>query len=330
MRLSNTHRITTLIFVLFFVGGCSEDGPPIGYPTSLDNKAPMSVICEIQKEFKKLNKPVFTKIKYHEPWTESRLAAGTTKFAEYYEIFLTQEAYKFLEKYSPLEISTSLSPLIIEEENGADALAIQYAMSFHGKRRSLDPIFPWFIFEKYTDLPLPKEYLAHQPPGHEEMIRAEMKWNKERRLNYLGGYRSMKKAHKEDADPNTLEQKIAGILDDISAVKPKWNNPEWFDSPDLDIKVINFESVLNAPPVYPTIGEKFQEFSRSHDPELTATVLFSKSDTMTLGIFLGLYEKYWPVYTKNWPPTGIPRKQAYLYKIEMQNEIARTVHDYCE
>ena len=325
-----THRTIFLILLLFFVGGCVEDTLPIGHPTPLGNKSPMSVICEIQGAFNELSKPVFRKIKYHEPWTESRLAAGTTRFAEYYEIFLTKEAYKFLEKYSPLEISTALSPLIIEEENGADALAIQYAMSFHGKRRNLDPIFPRFIFEKYHNLPLPKEYLAQYPPMYAERLRAEMKWDKEQRLQWGGGYRFIRGPHEKEVIPNTLEQKIVGILDDVTAVKPRWNNPDWYDSPDLDIKIINFESVRSATPVYPTIGEKFQEFSRSHDPELIATVLLSKSDVMTLGIYLGTYKKYWPVYTKNWPRDVIPGKQAYEYELEMQDEVVTTVHGYCK
>ncbi len=82
----------------------------------------MSAICEIQREFKEPRKPVFTKIKYDEPWTDTRLAAGTTRFSEYYEVLLSKDAHQFLGKLSPLEISTSLAPLIIEEENGADDL----------------------------------------------------------------------------------------------------------------------------------------------------------------------------------------------------------------
>ncbi len=319
-----------MTLVIFFVGGCVEDAPPKGHPTPLENKSPMSAICERQGEFKKLSKPVFRKIKYHEPWTESRLAAGTTHFAEYYEILLTKEVYKFLEKHSPAEISTALSPLIIEEKNGADVLAIQYAMNFYGKRRNLDPIFPQFIFAKYKNLPLPEEYLAQYPPGYAERLRAEMKWDKEKRLQWGGGYRFLHAPDEKEVITNTLEQMIVGVLNDINAVKPRWNNSEWYDSPDLDLKNTNFESVLNAAPVYPTIGEKFQEFSRSHDPELIATVLLSKSDVKTLGIFLGTYKKYWLVYTKNWPRPGIPREQSYAYQLDMQNEVVTTVHDYCK
>jgi len=336
MSLSNAHQITILLLVLFFVDGCTENKPPSGPPTPLGKKAPMSVICEIQREFKKLSKPVFTKIKYHEPWTESRLAAGTTHFSEYFEVFLTKEAYKFLEMHSPLEISTSLSPLIIEDENGADVLAILYAMAFHGKRRNLQPLFPGFIFAKYKNLPFPKEYLAQLPPMYntpklrDEYLQAERKWDNEQRLRYLKGNQfSWRFTHDKEVNPKTLEQKIIRILDDLAAVKPKWNNPEWFDSPILDIKIRNMESVLNAAPVYPAIGEKFREFRRVHDSELTATVLLSRSNMMTLGVFLDIHEKYWPIYTRNWPPAGIPRHEAYLYSLEMENEIVTTIHNYC-
>lgn len=333
---SHASRSAILLLVLLFIDGCTGNEPPSGPPTPLGKKDPMSVVCEIQREFKKLNKPVFTKIKYHEPWTESRIGAGTTHFSEYYEVFLSKEAYKFLEKHSPLEISTSLSPLIIEEENGADALTIMYAMAFHGQRRNLNPLFPGFIFAKYKDVPFPKEYLAQFAPGHntsqlqEEVLKGQRNWGTKQRLRYLignqviGQFTSDKKL-----TPNTLEQRIVGILDDLAAIKPKWNNPEWFDCPDLNIRIVNFESVLNATPVYPTVGEKFKEFRRAHDAELTATVLLSQANMITLGVLLDIHERYWPIYTKNWPPDGIPRHEAYLYRNEMENEIATIVHNYC-
>ncbi len=88
---------------------------------------------------------------------------------------------------STVEISTALSPLIIEEKNGADVLAIQYAMNYWGKRRNLDPQFPLFIFAKYKNLPLPKEYMAQYPQDYAAHLRAEMKWDKEKRLQWGGG-----------------------------------------------------------------------------------------------------------------------------------------------
>lgn len=336
MICSHAQRFALLLLGLYCISGCSESGPPIGDPTPLGKKSPMSVICEIQREFKALKKPVFSKIKYHKPWSESRLAAGTTRFSEYYEVFLTKEAYRFLKKHSPLEISTSLSPLIIEEENGADVLTIQYAMAFHGKRRNFQPLFPGFIFAKYKELPFPKEYLAQLPPmqdtpeHREAFLQAQRKWGNKERLRYLGGYQATWRFNNDEKRvPNTLEHEILEILDDLSAVKPKWNNPEWFDSPTLDIFVRNFESVLNTTPVYPTIGQKFQAFRRAHDPKLTATVLLSQSNTMALAVFLDKHKKYWPIFTRNWPRDGIPRHQAYLYKLEMENEIVTVVHDYC-
>lgn len=337
MGWSHAHRIAFFVLVLFFVDACTGNEPPIGPPTPLGKKDSMSVICEIQREFKKLSKPVFTKIKYHEPWTESRIAAGTTHFSEYYEVFLTKEAYKFLEKHSRIEISTSLSPLIIEEENGADALTIMYAMAFHGKMRNLEPRLPWFIFAKYSDMPFPKEYLAQLPPRYstpelqDEIFQGKRKWGNEQRLQYLRDNQfSGRFTNDNEPASNTLEQHIMGILDDLAAVKPKWNNPGWFSSPGLDSKIRNFESVLNATPVYPAIGEKFREFRRAHDPELTATVLLSQADMMTLGVFLDIHKRYWPIYTRNWPPDGIPRREAFLYRNEMENEIVTTVHNYCK
>ena len=245
MGWSHAHRIAILLLVLFLIDGCTGNEPPNGPPTPLSKKDPMSAICEIQREFKELSKPVFTKIKYHEPWTESRIADGTIHFSGYYEVFLSKEAYKFLEKYSSVEISTSLSPLIIEEENGADVLTIMYAMAFHGKRRNLKPRFPWFIFAKYKDVPFPEEYLAQLPPRYntpelqEEILKGQRMWHNEQRLLYLKGNQvSGQVTNDTELTPNTLEQKIMGILDDLAAVKPKWNNPEWFDSPSLDAKIV--------------------------------------------------------------------------------------------
>ncbi len=336
MLLSHAIQFKIILIVLLFINGCTGDEPRSGPPTPLREKDPMSVICEIQQEFKELRKPVFTKIKYHKPWTETRIAAGTTHFAEYYEVFLSKEAYKFLEKHSPLEISTSLSPLVIEDENGADALTIMYAMAFHGKRRNLDPKFPQFIFAKYKDLPFPKEYLAQLLPRYtspelqEEILQNERKWDHERRLQYLKGNQYSWRFINEKRIPNTLAQKIMKIWDDLAAIKPKWNNPQWFNCPTLNIGIRNFESVLNATPVYPTVGEKFQKFQQAHNSELAATVLLSRANIKALGIYLNIYKKYWPIYTKNWPPTGIPRHQEYLYRYDMDNEVVTTVHSYCK
>jgi hypothetical protein len=49
---------------------------------------------------------------------------------------------------------------------------------------------------------------------------------------------------------------------------------------------------------------------------------------MVLGVFLDINERYWPIYTKNWPPVGIPRPEAYLYKVEIENEIVTAVRNY--
>ena len=302
MNWSHPHRIVFLFLVLFFFGGCSVNESPFGHPTPLGNKGLMATVCEIQREFKELGKPVFTKIKYHEPWTESRIAAGTTHFSEYYEVFLSKEAYQFLAKHSPLEICTSLAPLIIEDENGADVLTILYAMAFHGKRRNLQPLFPSFIFAKYKDLPFPKEYLAklplksNTPEGQKIILEEQRKWDNEARLlNLRGNQVSGRFRNVKERIPGALEQNIIDILDHLDAVKTNWGDPEWFTSPDLDIKIQNFQSVLNATPVYPTVGEKFQEFRRTHDSELTATVLLSQANMMVLGVFLDINERYWPI-----------------------------------
>jgi hypothetical protein len=314
---------------MLILAGCTEKEPPEGDPTPLGDKSPMALVCEIQNEFKKLNKPVFGNFKFHEPWEEYRLAAGTTRFASFYEIFLTEEAYRFLAKYSPLEISTSLSPLIIEEDNGADALAIQYVLSYHGKMRNLDPIFPWFVFSKYPDMPLPKAYLKGQPSDHEAVVRSQLKWNKEQRLRYGGGIPYLKRPLSEDIVPDTLEERIIQILNALVSVKPRWNNPDWFDSPDLDIWIVNFESVLNSTPVYPKVGARFRNFIQSDDPELIGTVLLSQSNMKALGVMLDLHKKYWPIYTKNWPRDGIPRDQASSFELDMDDEIITRVHGYC-
>ena len=51
---------------------------------------------------------------------------------------------------------------------------------------------------------------------------------------------------------------------------------------------------------------------------------------MALGVFLDIHESYWPIYTKNWRQDGIPQHEAYLYKLKMEPEVAKTVHDYCK
>jgi hypothetical protein len=221
-------------------------------------------------------------------------------------------------------------PLIFEEANGADALTIQYVMSYHGRMRNLDPVFPWFIFSKYQDLPFPEAYLDGQPPDYEAIRRTGLTWDKAQRLQYLGGIPYRGQMQNKQTSSNTLEAQIDQILEALAAVKPKWNNPEWFTSPDLEMWIVDFALVLNSSPVYPTVGARFQAFSQSNDPKLIATVLLSQSDMMTLGILLGLHKKYWPIYTKNWPRDGIPHDQAYAYKQDMHSEIITTVHNYCD
>ena len=59
-------------------------------------------------------------------------------------------------------------------------------------------------------------------------------------------------------------------------------------------------------------------------------VLLSQANIMALGVFLDIHESYWPIYTKNWRQDGIPQHEAYLYKLKMEPEVAKTVHDYCK
>lgn len=167
------------------------------------------------------------------------------------------------------------------------------AVQWVGQRRNLEPRFPGFIFRKYKDVPFPAEYVTtffsrhDKPELQKEIMQEKRTWNEEQRLRYLRGHQATGRfSNNKRKVPNTLEQKIMDILDHLATVKPKWDNPEWFDSPSLGVRFQNLESALSAAPVYLTVGEKFREFRRAHDSELNATVLLSQANMMVLGVFL--------------------------------------------
>ena len=172
---------------------------------------------------------------------------------------------------------------------------------------------------------------SHVAPEHQnEILQDSRKWDKEQRLRYLKSHQAIGLFNRNKRRvPNTLEHKITDILDHLATVKPKWDNPGWFDSPSSDVRFRNLESVLSSTPVYPEVGEKFRQFRRAHDAALAATVLLSQANMMALGVFLDTHERYWPIYTKNWHQDGMPQRQVYLYELEMRNELATTVHGYC-
>ena len=157
--ISRTLVFQILLLLVLLLGGCSSDEIVIGEPTGLGNNEPLELICTIHDKFKKLPRPVFTKVNYYKPWKERKLAAGSYDWSESYDVILHDKAYSFIKEHSAIEINIALLPLIMDPEVGADVLALFDGMRKRGKKPARYPRVPTYLIGKYKDLPATQKYL---------------------------------------------------------------------------------------------------------------------------------------------------------------------------
>lgn len=347
MRSQYRYILCGLIVVSWALGSCSSRKPTIGSPTDLNGRDPVEIICQIQETFKKLQKPVFTKINYYKPWTESKIVAGTSRYNQSFDIVLTTEAYQFIEKHSDIELKIALVPLIIDPENGADVLALFDGMEPRGKRRINSPAIPTYIIGKYRELPSTQKYLSkfyrynkghyNDEISHNKRRINKMKWDHEERLsNLLKGKAFLSIPYGYSSVDGTLESAILKIARPYFEVRQNthgdWHrNKDWAAMTTIDAKPnMKFASILNMKPIVPTIGEKLKDFISENDKALTATTLLAIQDIYTLGIVLNLHEKYWIYYTTNWGDKNLKHSKAgRKYERQMKDEIVSTIYSYC-
>lgn len=339
----------TLSLAALFLGACSSSDTVIGQPTILDERGPVALICDIQKKFKAIPKPLFSQVNYYKPWKEWKLAAGTDHWSESFDVVLTEEAYAFVQEHSAIEINIALLPLIVDPEEGADVLALFDGMRAKGKKAAHSPRVPTYLIGKYKQFKPVQKYLSDYSRYHKTQHSTkfptanrtldDIQWDEKLRQSfllkqntfypiYLPNYQSVK---------GTLEHEILEILRSYrdaerDAPASDWRrHKDWTTRPTLEIKTSDkFSDILAKKPSYLDMGINLKNFIANNNERLTALVLLSVSDLYTLGILENLHHKYWLAYTTTWHKKSLDRqKEGRRYQQKMQREIINKATSFC-
>jgi len=105
--------------------GEHESTPLYGAPTTIaKSESPIDVVCRIQAEFKRLEKPLMKSMSYQSAWKSWKFGAAPVNYPGYHKVLLTDAGLEFLQKHSRLELVLSLTPLFSEAEIGGEAATL--------------------------------------------------------------------------------------------------------------------------------------------------------------------------------------------------------------
>ncbi len=303
-----------LIIPFFFLSGCNNE-IDIGSPTKLNGRDPFQLLCEIQNEFKKLEKPVVKDVIYYEAWTEHRLGAGSYHHGRSYDIILTKGAYNFIKKYSRLEIRTALTPLIISPNNGSEVLALIDGMRIRVRKPVYGDRSPRYLSGDYSKLSPQK-----------------------RMKRLLRSQAPPLSVYSKNIPSGTLEYEILKIFKAYIKIRSRIRSEskriqtDWVTKQTIKSKALfsHPNEIFNLEPQYPIIGSEFNKYISSAEQPFKTCVLSSIADIYSLGFLLDLQQKYWVFYTTNWHFNGFSNsKKSSKYRDDLIVDIGAAIYSHC-
>ena len=118
--------ITGISFAI--LSGCqdaSEIKPVYGHPTHIGESAdPLQALCNIQKSFVALAKPVQASKTYLPGWTSTNLGAAPVKHKGFYQFHLHEQSLRFISQHARLELVAALVPVFAKPNHGGEAATL--------------------------------------------------------------------------------------------------------------------------------------------------------------------------------------------------------------